>query len=84
MSAITIAVTVSITVMCQLAVRHTCVCSARPMNPVDVSLGRPFHQSQKPVIAVPSDTIAPATMTNSAARLKSCATTLGDDPPPAT
>ena len=78
------AVTVSITVMCQLAVRHTCVCSALPINPVDRSRGRPFHQSQKPVIAVASERIAPAMMTNVAARERSCATVLAESPLAAT
>src|SRR5436190_12523808 len=52
MSTITMPVTVSMTVMCQLAVR-------RAWFPGSVDL----HQSQKPVSAAPSDTIAPAMIT---------------------
>ena len=55
-------VTVSMMVACQLMVLHTCVCLALPMRPVR-SRSMPFHQSQKPVIAAPSDTTPPATIT---------------------
>ena len=52
MSTMTIPVTVSMTVMCQFAVR-------RAWLPGDVDR----HQSQKPVRAARSDTIAPAMIT---------------------
>ena len=69
----TMAVTVSITVMCQFAVRHACVCCARPIGPVLGTRAIPFHQSQKPVSAVRRDTRNPATITSVAATKKSCA-----------
>ena len=62
MSTITMAVVVSISVACQLIVRHTCVCLARPSQPAG-SRSMPFHQSQNPVSAVATETIAPATIT---------------------
>src|SRR5215212_4867013 len=74
MSTITMAVTVSMTVMCQFAVLQTWLCLATPIGPVDRSRGRPFHQSQNPVRAVGSEITAPATMAMDPAAKKSCAT----------
>jgi hypothetical protein len=59
--------------MWRFAVRHTCVCFARPMTPDVRSRSSPFHQSQKPVSAVPSDTIRPTTVTKVPATKKSLA-----------
>jgi hypothetical protein len=73
MSISVIAVTVSITVACQLIVRQTCVCLALPMGPLFRSRGIPFHQSMKPVSAAPRLTMNPATITKVAAAKKSCA-----------
>ncbi len=67
------AVTVSITVACQLIVRQTWVCFALPIGPLLRSRGIPFHQSMKPVSAAPRLTMNPATITNVAATKKSCA-----------
>ena len=67
------AVTVSITVACQLIVRHTCVCLAVPIGPDLRSRGMPFHQSMNPVSAAPRLTMKPATITNVAAAKKSWA-----------
>src|SRR3954452_16177363 len=73
MSTITIAVTVSMIVMCQFAVRQTCVCFALRIMPLDRSRSSPFHQSQNPVVAVPIDAIAPAMIVYVAATNASCA-----------
>jgi diacylglycerol kinase family enzyme len=74
MSMITMAVTVSMTVMCQFAVLQTWLCLATPIGPVDRSRGRPLHQSQNPVRAVGSEITAPAMMAMDPAAKKSCAT----------
>ena len=73
------AVTVSITVACQLIVRQTWVCFARPIGPLERSRGMPFHQSRKPVSAAPRPTRKPAAITNVAAAKKSWA--LGSSAP---
>ncbi len=61
----------TITVACQLMVRQTCVCFARPIGPVDLFLGIPFHQSKNPVITARRPTAYPATITKVAATKKS-------------
>ena len=71
MSISVIAVTVSITVACQLIVRQTWVCLALPIGPLFRSRGIPFHQSMNPVSAAPRLTMNPATITNVAATKKS-------------
>ncbi len=68
--------TVTITAMCQFAVRHTCVWCACPSGPV-LRRACPFHQSQKPVVAVASETTPPAIRTIVPATKKSCATAPG-------
>ena len=74
MSMITIAVAVSMTVMCQFAVLQTWLCLATPMGPLDRSRGTPFHQSQNPVKAVGTDITAPAMIAIDPAAKKSWAT----------
>jgi len=68
-----IAVTINITVACQLIVRQTWVCLALPIGPLFRSRGMPFHQSMNPVSAAPRLTMKPATITNVAATKKSLA-----------